>query len=171
MNIILTLIVALLLYKVKLIDDRKNNNFEKFKNYRKRRSTENPTHGLFEQDEWLAKDIPYQFMIQYESFKNDDGAKWAILDYYRDYNDNEQERSELRLLIILILIYLTTSQSSWLTIALTIISIILCLRQPAKSIFNNTITNVGNNPKSKKIYEQTQKEIEKEILKIRNSNS
>jgi len=90
MNILTSLIIAVLFYKIKLIDDRKQNNIEKFKNFLKRRNSSQD--GRYEQDEWLEKDIQFQLMHEYKKHKNDQGAKQAILDYYQDYRDNESTR-------------------------------------------------------------------------------
>lgn len=166
MKIIIPLIIAILFYKIKLIDDRKYNNFEKFKNYLKRHGRIGRNNELYEQDVWLDKDIPHQLMDQYKKFKNNEGEKRAILDYYKDYKDNESARRETILLIILNTIYLILEPfNQTFDIALMIFSIICCLKQPQYSLFNNPIINVCNNKKSQKIYIKTQDEIEKDILK------
>ncbi len=166
MRIIIPLIIAILFYKIKLIDDRKYNNFEKFKNYLKRQGRIGRNNDLYEQDVWLEKDTPHQLMDQYRKFKNDEGEKRAILDYYKDYKDNESARREMILLIILNTIYLIVEPFNRVfDTGLMVFSIICCLKQPRYSLFNNPIINVYNNKKSQKIYLKTQYEIEKEILK------
>ena len=174
MKIIISLIVAVLFYRIKLVDDRKHNNFEKFKNYIKRRlqnDTNNPRNGIYEQDEWLEKDIPYQLMAQYKESRNDEGRGKAILDYYKDYQDNERTRSELTLLIILNTVYLIGNKFLFMSelakfvseIVLVIFSIVLCLRQPQVSLFNNPIINIQNSKKAVRLYKKTQDEIKKDI--------
>ena len=172
MKIIIPLIITILFYKIKLIDDRKYNNFEKFKNYLKRQGRIGPMDKLYEQDVWLEKDIRHQLMDQYKQFKDDPGEKRAILDYYKDHRDNELSRQEMLLLIILNTVYLILMENNYLLTWKLIVeimimgfSILWCLKQPKSSLFNNPIINVDNNIKSKKIYIKTQYEIEKEILK------
>ena len=173
MEIIITLLVTVLFYKIKLIDDREQKNYERFKNYCKIRN--NPKNGLYEQDAWLDKDIPFQLMGMYRESESNEGEKHAILDYYRDYNDNQQAKSDLIWLINLEMIYLIllkngiidmTSPKLLLEIALAMFTIKKCLVEPNKISlfnFNNRLVNVANSVKSKKIYGDTQQRIEKDI--------
>lgn len=167
MGMVSPLIIAVLLYKLKLLDDRKNNNLDRFKNYIKRRTE--PHNGLYEQDEWLEKDIRYHLMALYETSEGTEGHRQAILDYYKDYRDNEGTKIILVYLIILNMLCFIGGQSinELLrligAVALTIISIYLCLKGPKVTLFNNPLVNVDNSMKIRDLYSKTQKEIEHDI--------
>ena len=170
MYILTAFIIGILLYKLKLLDDRKSNNFQKFKNYLKRRQI--PKDDLCEQDVWLEKDIRYHLMFMYEEAKNDEGHRRAILDYYKDYRDNEGTKSILVIFTILNAICLLVGQSDHINnlyelfsiILLIILSIILCFRGPEVTLFNNPMVNVNNSPKVRNNYRKTEREIENDIL-------
>jgi len=172
MQIIFSLIVAVLFYKIKLIDDRKHSNFEKFKNYLRSQPT---LYSKLENqlETWLEKDIPYQLMAIYKGLITNEGAKQAILDYYKDYRDNERTRKFLFYLIIYTTVYLILTLNGYspesnlerliIETLIVLLSVKVCLKQTIISLFNNSIINVDNSEKAERIYSQTQYAIEKDI--------
>src|SRR3989338_6621900 len=172
MDTIFSLITVALLYKIKLIDERKMKNFEKFKNYLRRENLVEEQNGVLECDAWLEKDIQPHLLAYYDAHKNDEGRKQALLDYYRDFRDNEQARIQTWALAMINSAYLISYQFLHLqerykiiiTIFATLASISIFLKQPKRNIFNNRIANITNNQKCLAIYKKTIKEIEVEIL-------
>ena len=173
MKILIPVLIAILSYKIKLIDDRKSENFKKFKNYLKRHPEGRSEHDLGEFDEWLDKDMQYQLMGEYDAAMKNEGRKQAILDYYRDFDDNEGSRRILIgfiLINVILFIFISigyVNVSNLLVYLIPILSVILCIVPPESNIFNNRIVNVDNSPKSKEIYENTEKKIKSEIAKIK----
>jgi len=175
MQIIFSLIVAVLLYKIKLIDDRKHFNFERFKNYLRVQPISNCNlDRLDEPDTWLEKDILLQLMAIYGRLIHNQGAKHAILDYYKDYKDNEKTRKFLCWPIGLLTAYLIITANGYSLGSgllklifeglIIFLSIKVCLKQHTISLFNNPVINVENSEEAKRIYLETQGAIDKDIL-------
>lgn len=171
MKVLVSLLIAILFYKIKLIDERESKNFERFKNYLKRHPEGRSKDDLGEFDEWLDKDFRYQLMGEYEAAINNEGRKQAILDYYKDFDDNRGSRRILILFILIDVIFLILIGNLQLTGLLvyivSILSVIVCILPPVENLCNNRIVNVSNSSKSKKIYEKTERKIKSEIAKIR----
>lgn len=178
MQILIPLVIALLVYRIKLIDDRKLLNFNKFKKYLQREGIDQEKCGVWEHEIWLDKDVRFELWEQYLKNKKDEGKKQTILDYYKDYKDNEGTRKAIFYLIVVNIFYLTvanlgqanTCSDDFFPIfeALLIISsIYLCLKSPQHSLFNNRMLNPKRSESIKKVYDDAQKEIEKDIEVIK----
>jgi len=175
MEILIPVLIAILSYKIKLIDDRKSENLKRFKNYLRRHPANRKEHDLGEFDEWLDKDIQYQLMGEYEAAAGieDEGRKQAILDYYKDFCDNEGSRLTLVLFVFInliifisILIGFIKESNLWIY-ATPILSVILSLMQPVSNVFNNRIVNVSNSLVSKEIYRCAEERIKSDITRMR----
>ena len=177
MELIFSLIVAVLLYRIKLIDDRKLINFGRFKKYLQREGIVEEKNNVWEYEAWLDKDIRFELWEQYQKNKNDEGKKQAILDFYKDYKDNEDTRIFVFSLIVVNIVYLIVKNVyhadhcvnlylSIYEIILIVFSIYACLKSPKNSLFNNRMLNPQNSKIIKKNFESIQKEIERDIQLI-----
>jgi hypothetical protein len=186
MSLLFSLIIAALFYKIKLIDDRCSKTFDKYKEYLKRQGRENLSSGVSEKDVWLDKDIPALLLAEYEKFKENNGEKQAILDYYTDFVDNKQDREFLILLIIITTSYLvlldthiihllvknqqpilSELEKAIVEVVIVIFSIYLCFKGHSISLFNNEFINIKNSSVAKTKYEKIVRKIDKEISKTK----
>ena len=159
MNILIPLIVAVLVYRINLIEKRKSDNFERFRT-------------CFQKGkEWLDKDVPFHIMATYRDSANEN-QKRAALDYYQDWKVNESRRGDLIILIIISAVYLLIrshfdikTNEIPLDSFLVGFSIWKYLQEPRIGLFNNPIMNPENSTKVDKIYKKKQREIESDILR------
>jgi hypothetical protein len=171
---------AFLTYKIKLIDDRKNTNLEKYKNYIKRTilspenkvSEERKRFDATEQDTWLDKDIPFHMIRRHKTNEND----IAVLDYYQDYKDNEAEKIYVNCLIGVNIVYFLTygllkhivwSKTILEFVILMLFFWLICIRRPGVSLINNPLINVDNSSKAKIQRDKTKIIIEKDFIEYK----
>lgn len=176
MEIITSLVTAALLYRIKLVDDRERNNFQRYKNFVQRgllhpqNEKETKEYDAKEIDEWLDKDVPCHMIFLYRKAKSP-----AILDYYQDYKDTETTKREIYWLIVLNIILLAGYDFfpfyQWLKVVIVSIvstgSIFLCLRNPKVSLINNYLINTDNSEKAREHSAKVQVIIESDFNKYK----